>query len=213
MAELLVTDDVVGIAMGEFLKAAPRVLALGGGTTPRPLYERLSAIDYPWSDVDVLFTDERCVPPDHPDSNYGMVDRALLSRLDSPPRAHRMPGETCDADAHEVELRRAFGALRLDLAVLGLGADGHTASLFPGEPVLKERVRWVARVTRPDHPRITLTLPVLSSARLALFLVAGEEKRGAVARLLAGEDIPAAGVSADRVLVVAEPAASPPLPA
>jgi 6-phosphogluconolactonase len=213
VAELLVTDDVVGVAMGEFLKAAPRVLALGGGTTPRPLYERLSAIDYPWSDVDVLFTDERCVPPDHPDSNYGMVDRALLSRLDSPPRAHRMPGETCDADAHEVELRRAFGALRLDLAVLGLGADGHTASLFPGEPVLKERVRWVARVTRPDHPRITLTLPVLSSARLALFLVAGEEKRGAVARLLAGEDIPAAGVSADRVLVVAEPAASPPLPA
>lgn len=212
MAELLVTDDVVGVALGEFLKAAPRVMALGGGITPRPLYERLSAIDYPWSDVDVLFTDERCVPPNHPDSNFGMVDRALLSRLDFPPRVHRMPGETCDADAHEVELRRAFGALRLDLAVLGLGADGHTASLFPGEPVLQERVRWVARVTRPDHARITLTLPVLSSARLALFLVAGEEKRGAVAQLLAGEDIPAAGVRADRVLVVADPAASPPLP-
>lgn len=212
MAELLVTDDFVGVAMGEFLKAAPRVLALGGGTTPRPLYERLSAIDYPWSDVDVLFTDERCVPPDHPDSNVGMVDRALLSRLDSPPRVHRMPGETCDADAHEVELRRAFGALRLDLAVLGLGSDGHTASLFPGESVLQERVRWVARVTRPDHPRITLTLPVLSSARLALFLVAGEEKRDAVTRLMAGDDIPAAGVRADRVLVVADPAASPPLP-
>jgi 6-phosphogluconolactonase len=210
VAELLVTDDVVGVAMSEFLKAAPRVLALGGGTTPRPLYERLSAIDYPWSEVDVLFTDERCVPPDHPDSNVGMVVRALLSRLDSPPRVHRMPGETCNADAHEVELRRAFGALRLDLAVLGLGADGHTASLFPGEPVLKERVRWVARVTRPDHARITLTLPVLSSARLALFLVAGEDKRDAVARLLAGEDIPAAGVRADRVLVVADPASSPP---
>ncbi|MGH2654495.1 MAG: 6-phosphogluconolactonase [Actinomycetota bacterium] len=212
MAELLVTDDVVGVAMSEFLKAAPRVMALGGGTTPRPLYERLSTIDYPWSDVDVLFTDERCVPPDHPDSNFGMVDRALLSRLDPPPRVHRMPGETCDADAHEVELRRAFGALRLDLAVLGLGADGHTASLFLGEPVLQERVRWVARVTRPDHARITLTLPVLSSARLALFLVAGREKRDAVARLLAGEDIPAAGVRADRVLVVADPAASPPRP-
>lgn len=212
MAELLVTDDVVGVAMSEFLKAAPRVMALGGGTTPRPLYERLSAIDYPWSEVDVLFTDERCVPPDHPDSNVGMVARALLSRLDSPPRVHRMPGETCNADAHEVELRRAFGALRLDLAVLGLGADGHTASLFPGEPVLKERVRWVARVTRPDHARITLTLPVLSSARLALFLVAGEDKRDAVARLLAGEDIPAAGVRADRVLVVADPASSPPRP-
>jgi 6-phosphogluconolactonase len=212
MAELLVTDDLVGVAMGEFLKAAPRVLALGGGTTPRPFYERLASIEYPWSDVEILFTDERCVPAVHPDSNIGMVDRALLSRLEPPPRVHRMPGETCDPDAHEVELRGAFGALRLDLAVLGLGADGHTASLFPGDPVLEERVRWVARVTRPDRPRITLTLPVLSSARLALFLVAGEEKRDAVARLLAGEDIPAAQVGADRVVVVADPPASPPQP-
>jgi 6-phosphogluconolactonase len=212
MAELLVTDDLVGVATGEFLKAAPRVLALGGGTTPRPFYERLASIEYPWRDVDVLFTDERCVPAVHPDSNMGMIDRAMLSRLEPPPKVHRMPGETCDADAHEVELRGAFGALRLDLAVLGLGADGHTASLFPGEPVLEERVRWVARVTRPDHARITLTLPVLSSARLALFLVAGEEKRDAVARLLAGEDIPAARVGADRVVVVADPPASPPQP-
>jgi 6-phosphogluconolactonase len=207
-----VTDDLVGVATGEFLKAAPRVLAMGGGTTPRPLYERLASIEYPWSDVDVLFTDERCVPPDHPDSNVGMIDRALLSRLDPQPRVYRMPGETCDADAHEVELRGTFGAFRLDMAVLGLGADGHTASLFPGDPVLEERGRWVARVTRPDHPRITLTLPVLSSARLALFLVAGEEKRDAVARLLAGEDIPAARVGADRVVVVADPPASPPQP-
>jgi 6-phosphogluconolactonase len=212
MAELLVTDDLVGVAMGEFLKAAPRILALCGGTTPRPFYERLASIEYPWRDVDVLFSDERCVPPDHPDSNIGMVDRALLSRLEPPPTVHRMPDETCDADAHEVELRGAFGALRLDMAVLGLGADGHTASLFPGDPVLEERVRWVARVTRPDHARITLTLPVLSSARLALFLVAGEEKRDAVARLLAGEDIPAARVGADRVVVVADPPASPPQP-
>jgi 6-phosphogluconolactonase len=212
VGELLVTDDLVGAATDEFLKAAPRVLALGGGATPRPLYEELASIDYPWSEVDVLFTDERCVPPAHPDSNVGMVDRVLLRRLDPPPRVHRMPGETCDADAHEVELRRAFGALRLDMAVLGLGADGHTASLFPGDPVLQERTRWVAGVTRPDHPRITLTLPVLSSARLALFLVAGEEKRDAVARLLAGEDVPAALVGADRVVVVADPAASPPRP-
>lgn len=210
MAELVVTDDLVGVAVGEFMKAAPRVLALAGGVTPRPFYERLASIEYPWSGVDVLFTDERCVPPDHPDSNVGMLDRTLFSRLDPPPRVHRMAGETCDADAHEVALRRTFGALRLDLAILGLGKDGHTASLFPGEPVLEERVRWVARVSRPDHPRITLTLPVLSSARLAMFLVAGAEKRDAVAQLVAGEDIPAARVRADRVVVVADAPASPP---
>jgi 6-phosphogluconolactonase len=204
MAELVVTGDLVEAATAEFVKAAPRVLALAGGTTPQPVYERLASIEYPWSEVDVLFTDERCVPPDHPGSNVGMVDRTLLSHLDPPPRVHRMPGETCDANAHEVALRQTFGALRLDLAVLGLGADGHTASLFPGDPVLEERLRWVARVTRPDHPRITLTLPVLSSARLAMFLVAGAEKREAVARLVAGEDIPAARVAAERVLVLAD---------
>jgi 6-phosphogluconolactonase len=208
MAELVVTGDLVETATAEFVKAAPRVLALAGGTTPQPVYERLASIEYPWSEVDVLFTDERCVPPDHPDSNVGMVERALLSRLDPPPRVHGMPGETCEADAHEVALRQTFGALRLDLAVLGLGTDGHTASLFPGDPVLEERLRWVARVTRPDHPRITLTLPVLSSARLAMFLVAGAEKREAVARLVAGEDIPAARVAAERVLVLADPEAA-----
>lgn len=209
MAELVVTDDLVGVAVGEFLKAAPRVLALAGGVTPRPFYERLASIDYPWSEVDVLFTDERCVPADHPDSNVGMVDEVLLSRLDPSPRVHRMPGETCDPNTHEAELRRAFGALRLDLAVLGLGEDGHTASLFPGDPVLEERVRWVARIARPDHPRLTLTVPVLSSSRLALFLVAGEGKRDALARLMAGEDVPGARVAAERVLVLADRSASP----
>jgi 6-phosphogluconolactonase len=208
MAELVVTDDLVEVATAEFVKAAPLVLALAGGITPRAFYERLASIQYPWSDVDVLFTDERCVPSDHPDSNVGMVDRALLSKLDPPARVHRMPGEACDPAAYEVVLRRAFGALRIDLAVLGLGADGHTASLFPGDPVLEERVRWVAGVTRPDHPRITLTLPVLSSTALAVFLVAGEEKREAVARLMAGEDIPATRVAAERVVVLADPAAA-----
>ena len=208
MAELVVTDDLVGAAVGEFLNAAPRIVALAGGTSPRPLYERLASVDYPWAEVDVLFTDERCVPPEDPASNVGMIDRALLAPLDPPPRVHRMPGEPCDADVHEAELRMTFGALRLDLAILGLGADGHAASLFPGDPALDERVRWVARVDRPDHRRITLTLPVLSSARLALFLVAGEGKRDAVARLTAGDDIPAARVAAERVLVVADTAAA-----
>lgn len=208
MAELLVTDDLAGAAVTRFIEVAPRMLALGGGSTPRPFYERLATTEYPWSEVDVLYTDERCVPLDHPDSNAAMIDRALLSRLDQAPRVHRMPGETCDADGHELALRRTFGALRLDLAVLGLGADGHTASLFPADPVLDERVRWVARVERPDHPRITLTLPVLSSARVAMFIVAGEDKRDALMRLIRGEDIPAARIDADQVVVLADPVAA-----
>lgn len=208
MAELLVTDDLVGAAVTRFLEVAPRMLALGGGSTPRPFYERLATTEYPWGEVDVLFTDERCVPFDHPDSNAGMIDRALLSRLDPPPRVHRMPGETCDADGHEAALRRTFGALRLDLAVLGLGADGHTASLFPADPALDERVRWVAHVDRTDHPRITLTLPVLSSARVAMFVVTGEDKRDALNRLIRGQDIPAARVAAEQVVVLADRAAA-----
>jgi 6-phosphogluconolactonase len=117
----------------------------------------LAAADYPWPEVDVLLTDERCVPVDHPDSNARMVHEALVSRLDAPPRVYAMPGATCDAARHELGLRMAFGELRLDMVVLGLGRDGHTASLFPDQAALDERVRWVVRVDRPDHPRITLT--------------------------------------------------------
>ena len=208
MAELVVTDDIPGSAVAEFLEIRPSVVALAGGSTPRSFYQRLASTDYLWSDVDMLFTDERCVPLDHPDSNAGMIDHALLSRLDPSPRVHRMPGESCDANAHETALRQTFGALRLDLAVLGLGADGHTASLFPGDAALEERVRWVARVSRPDHDRITLTLPVLSSARVAMFLVAGEQKRDSLMRLVRGEDIPAARVAAERILVLADRASA-----
>jgi 6-phosphogluconolactonase len=208
MAELVVTEDVAGAALEEFLRAAPRVVALAGGGTPRAFYERLAGIQYPWTEVDVLFTDERCVPPEHPDSNYRMVEETFLSRLDAGPRVHRMPGERCDADGYEAALRSVFGGLRLDLSVLGLGADGHTASLFPGDPALAEPIRWVARVERPDHPRLTLTLPVLSSSSVAMFLVTGGGKRAALRRLLEGDDIPAARVTAGRVLVLADPAAA-----
>jgi 6-phosphogluconolactonase len=208
MTELVVTGDVAGEAVDAFLEVRPRVVALAGGRTPRPFYERLAVIDYPWAEVDMVFTDERCVPPDHPESNLRLVTESLLSRLDPPPRVRPMPGEACDADAYEAELRQAFPDLRLDLAVLGLGEDGHTASLFPGDPALEETQRWVARVDRPDQPRLTLTLPVLSSARAALFLVAGGSKRDALRALLAGDDIPATRVRSDRVLVIADLAAT-----
>jgi 6-phosphogluconolactonase len=209
VAELVVTGDVAGRAVETFLEAAPRVIALAGGRTPRHFYDRLATIDYPWDAVDVLFTDERCVAPDHPDSNVGMIQRHLISLLSPAPRVHAMPGARCDADGHELALRRDFGALPLDLAVLGLGEDGHTASLFPGDPALEERIRWVTRVERPDHPRITLTLPALSNARLAVFLVIGESKRPALRKLLDGDaSIPAARIRSDRVLVIGDPAAA-----
>jgi 6-phosphogluconolactonase len=208
VADLVVTSDVAAAATEEFLRGAPRIVALAGGRTPRAFYQRLGEADFRWPEVDVLFTDERCVPPDHLDSNFRMVQESLLSRLDPPPRVHRMPGESCDAGAHEETLRETFGELQLDVAILGLGADGHTASLFPGDPLLDERIRWVGRVERPDHPRLTLTTPVLSAARMALFLVTGAEKGPALRRLVAGDDIPAARVTADRVLIVADPAAA-----
>jgi 6-phosphogluconolactonase len=208
VTELTVVPDVAAAATEEFLSVAPRLVALAGGRTPRAFYQRLGEAEYRWEEVDVLFTDERCVSPDHLDSNFRMVQESLLSRLDPPPRIHRMPGESCDAGAHEVALRETFGELRLDLAILGLGVDGHTASLFPGDPLLDEHIRWVGRVDRADHSRLTLTIPVLSGARMAMFLVAGAEKGPALQHLLAGNDIPAARVTADRVLIVADPASA-----
>jgi 6-phosphogluconolactonase len=212
--ELVVTEDVSGEAVRRFLRTDPVHVALPGGSTPRPFYERLAGADlgHDWSELFLFPTDERCVPPDHPDSNVRMIEEALLSRLPPTPRGpylHRLP-PTCDPDRAELELRELAGwtVPRLDLAVLGLGADGHTASLFGGDPALDEAERWVARVKRPDHDRLTLTLPVLSSAPTAMFLVSGEEKRAAVHSLLEGEDIPAARVRSREVVVIADRAAA-----
>jgi 6-phosphogluconolactonase len=206
--ELRVVDDLAVAAADLFVEVAPRTVALAGGRTPRRLYERLASLEYPWHRVDVFFGDERCVPPEHPDSNFRMAQETLLSKV--PARVHRMPGESCDAFGYERELRAALGgALGIDLVILGLGEDGHTASLFPGDPALEESERLVVRVERPDHPRLTLTLPILSAAPLALFLVEGEGKREAVRGLLTGADIPAARVAAVRVVVLADAAAAP----
>lgn len=205
---LLVADDLAGATLGVFLGLAPRTIALSGGSTPRPFYEALASLAYPWEGVEVFFGDERCVPAEHADSNLRMARDALLSKV--PATVHPMPGESCDPESYERLLRDRLGPEpSLDLVLLGLGADGHTASLFPGDPAVEEGERWVARVARPDHPRLTLTLPVLDAARCALFLVAGAEKREALARLLEGDDIPAARVRAGRVLVLADRDAAP----
>jgi 6-phosphogluconolactonase len=206
--ELVVAPDVAVAAAERFLALGPRFLALAGGSTPQRLYERLAVCDLPWSETEVFFGDERCVPPDHPDSNYRMAHEALLSRVQA--RVHRMLGETCDAPAYEEELTRVFGPglPEFGLVLLGLGVDGHTASLFPGDPALDVTDRRVVRVERPDHPRLTLTLPVLSAARAAMFLVLGESKREPLRWLLTGVDIPAARVKARRVIIIADEAAA-----
>lgn len=206
---LLVVDDLVSAGLGVFLGLGPRTIALAGGSTPRPLYEALARQPYPWQEVEVFFGDERCVPADHPDSNLRMAREALLDHVAA--AVFPMPGETCDARSYEEALRERFGEEMpaLDLVLLGLGEDGHTVSLFPGDPALEESGRWVARVEREDHTRLTLTLPVLSAARAAVFLVSGEQKRDALRRLLDGDrQVPAARVEAERVLVVADRAAA-----
>jgi len=206
--ELIVADDPAKVAARLFLDATPRIVALAGGSTPQLLYERLAETEYPWADVDAVLTDERCVHTRHEDSNLRMVREALADRV--PLRLHPLRAEECNAEASDRDTRAVLGKPpALDLAVLGLGEDGHTASLFPGDLALTERERYVVRVERPDRSRLTLTLPVLSSAKLAMFLATGPAKRRAVKSLFAGEDIPAAMVRAERVVVVTDRDAAP----
>lgn len=173
-------------------------VALAGGQTPRRTYQRLAEPEahegVPWEKVLFFFGDERCVPPEHPDSNHRMVREALLARLPIPAaNVFRMAGEAEDperaAAAYEAELRQELGpAPRLDLVLLGVGGDGHVASLFPGSPALEERRRLVvATAGGPPQPqRLTLTPAALDAARAVLFLVIGAEKAELVAEVLAG---------------------------
>ena len=206
--DLVVAEDIAAEAVRLFLELQPRTLCLAGGSTPRAFYERLSHIGYDWHGVAVFFGDERCVPADDRDSNFRMANEALLSKVAA--RVHRIEGERCDPDSYARDLEAAFGPglPRLDLVILGLGEDGHTASLFPGDPALDVLDRTAVRVSRPDHARITLTLPVFSAAKVALFLVEGSAKAGALKQLVEGGDIPAARVRAGRVVIVADPAAA-----
>ena len=147
--------------------------------------------------------------PDDAASNYRMAREALLSKVGA--NVHRMAGESCDADAYEADLRGFFtaGSPTFDVALLGLGEAGHTASLFPDDPALEINDRWVAHVERPDYSRLTLTLPILSASRVAMFMVAGETKRGALRQPLDGDDIPAAAGAADSTHLVGDSSALP----
>lgn len=176
-------------------------IALAGGETPRATYARLAKPPFrdrvDWSRTWAFFGDERAVPPEHPDSNYGMAHAALLSKVPVPAaQIRRIRAEADDPEAAAVDyakaLVEAFGTRRgepprFDLVLLGLGVDGHTASLFPGSPVLKEVVRMVAAVhaaAAAIPQRLTLTLPVFNAAARAVFLVTGAEKAKVVKAVL-----------------------------
>jgi 6-phosphogluconolactonase len=164
-------------------------IGLAGGRTPRRAYELLAArrgID--WSRVELWFGDERCVPPDDPESNYRLVAESLLPGAPGA-RVHRVDGRA-DPEAGAAAYAAEIRGVVLDLALLGLGEDGHTASLFPGSPALDERTREAVAVVAPKPPprRITLTLPVFEAARSLVVLAVGDSKSAAVAAVLAGPD-------------------------
>jgi 6-phosphogluconolactonase len=178
-------------------------VALSGGSTPRLLYRALAsdrfARDFPWSRVHWFWGDERCVPPSDLMSNYHMTWTEMLSHAPIPDsHIHPIPTEGLFAEqsalAYEAELRAFYGADRLGperplfhLVLLGLGVDGHTASLFPGSPALDERDRWTAAVADKTPERITLTYAALESSAYTAFLVSGAEKRAALRGLVNGE--------------------------
>lgn len=197
-------------------------VALAGGSTPERTYELLGDDpDLPWGRVELWMGDERIVPDDHPDSNLRMIREALGPPATDEAIWHRVPtelGPAAAAEAYErelVERARPEGATLpvLDIALQGVGPDGHTASLFPGQPTLGiiDRV-CVPTLDSPKPPaeRVTLTVGVLRASRLILFLVTGEGKAGPVARILAGPDpsVPSSLLGSDHTVVLADTAAA-----
>lgn len=197
-------------------------VALSGGSTPKRLYQLLAAEPFrsqvDWSRVEVFWGDERCVSPDHPDSNYRMAREALLMHVPIPAEhIHRIEAERADRDAaareYEAVLARVFGVAvgaeppALDLILLGMGPDGHTASLFPHTQALDETKRWVVanHVPQLNTDRLTLTRPILNRGREVLFLVAGDDKAERLAEVLAGpadpKRLPSQSIQPDGQLV------------
>lgn len=229
-SEIKVLPDVAAIAR----EAADRIvvaaaeaivlkesfsLALAGGSTPKVLYELLGSEPYKskidWIHTEIFFGDERGVPPDHPDSNYAMARRTLLSAVPIPgDNVYRMKGELDApeaAKAYGLMLKEKFGDGGVDLALLGLGDDAHTASLFPGSPAISEREhrvvgQFVQNSTTGPSWRITMTAPFLNRSRAVLFMVAGENKSEAVRQVLEGpyepERYPAQLIDSDKTRVI-----------
>ena len=191
-------DEFEAAAAGAIATAGRCSVALSGGKTPRAMLESLAPRAIDWSAVHLFWSDERCVAPDDPSSNYGMARDALLAKIDVPQaNVHRMRGELAPArgaSAYDAELRAFFGDAppRFDLLYLGLGPDGHTASLFPGTAALAVTDRWCAanEVTEgvASPWRLTLTFPAIDAAKRVIFLVEGIDKADILAAVLGGQD-------------------------
>jgi 6-phosphogluconolactonase len=213
--QVLVVEDLAALAdeaaarIERLVLEAPAkgraTIALAGGATPRAAYQHLAARCPPWGRVEFFFGDERCVPPDAEGSNYRMAREALLDRIPlRPEQVHRIPGELPPEEAAieaERELRAAVPGEPwpvLDLVLLGMGPDGHTASLFPGGPGLDDGGRLMVPVHRPELPqpwRVSMTLPVINAARRVLVVVGDAAKAPVLPRAIAGDP----GVPAGRL--------------
>ena len=199
-------DDAVSIISSELSKTdeSKKRLSLCGGNTPRPIYEALTNSEIYWDNIEVTFGDERCVPPSHKDSNFKMASEALLSKVPiNPSDVIRIKGELDPSSAaieceEELQKRSPNGIYKHDLLLLGMGGDGHTASLFPETPALNENKRWVIEnyIPQMECNRITLTYPLINASKRILILVTGEEKKKLVRSILSGEsDFPISRVS------------------
>ena len=194
-ADMIISQGLAAIERSGLFR-----IGLAGGNTPRAIYEELAARPdcLPWSKVQITFGDERCVAPDHADSNYRMAREALLSRVSIPEgNVFRVRGEADPEEAsQECELRLKAVASRLgepvyahDLMLLGMGPDGHTASLFPGSPALDEEAHWVIPTIGPKPPpqRITFTFPLLNASRAVMFLVNDASKEPMIQEVIQGK--------------------------
>lgn len=187
-------------ATGAIAQGGQFTLALAGGNTPRPLYESLVCADTPWSQWHIFWGDERYVPLDHPDSNAGMAFQVWLNHVPIPKnQIHPMPTADADpqtaADRYEQVLRQTFGIRdgefpRFDLILLGMGPDGHTASLFPHTAALTVGDRLITVGNKDGQPRLTFTVPLINHARQILFLVTGANKQTALRHIFAGTGDP-----------------------
>ncbi len=207
MSEFTVLDsaeDVAAAAASEIadsLRDGARTLVLAGGTTPQRCYELLSGMEVMWGRVSILFGDERCVPPNHPDSNYRMARAALLDRV-APATVYRMPAELGPEEGAALYAHVVAAVAPLDVVVLGIGEDGHTASLFPGHPALKAQglTAGIGDSPKPPPQRVTLTLNALQTARKVIILATGAGKAEAVAKAKRGE-VPSGMIASARWLI------------
>jgi 6-phosphogluconolactonase len=208
--ELRVVEDVPTHFADIVVTNAPRSIALSGGQTAKDCYEHLAERPFAWDDIEVFLGDERFVPPDDPDSNELLIRDALLDHVQ--PRAfHPMYREGTIEEAADAYDRLVREHERIEFVHLGLGPDGHTASLFPASPALDVRDRFVVATGDDEHPhsRLTFTYPAIERSPLVVVTVSGAEKRDAMRRVDAGDDVPAARLRAPQLLWIVDEAAAP----